>query len=203
MLEKIITIVLIVLAAATAAAVFIGLWWVYKRGGTQKPHVEITPDPKKIDALLQYVENQKRETEEKERIKNLKKSEQREKLEKFKQTRDTLKDDLAAKLDKKEWTPLSKILNSADKGGTGIYILFNDTKNKYYVGQAKALIARIKKHFEIEQIARDFLSGDKISVKVLTAADLGEDYRLDHIEKLGIEIYNADTKGYNKTGGNL
>jgi hypothetical protein len=203
MLERIITIVLILLAAATAAAVFVGLWWVYKKNAPPKPSVEITPDPKKIDALLEYVENQKRAAEAKEQIKNLKKAEQKEKLEKFKQTRDSLKDDLMAKLDKKEWTPLSKILNSADKGGVGIYVLYNETKNKYYVGQAKALTARIKKHFEIEQIARDFLSGDKISVKVLTAAELDSDFRLDHIEKLGIEIYNAETNGYNKTGGNL
>jgi hypothetical protein len=81
--------------------------------------------------------------------------------------------------------------------------LFNESKNKYYVGQAKALTARIKKHFEIEQIARDFWAGDKISVKIITAAELGEDYRLDHIEKLGIELYDAEKNGYNKTVGNL
>ncbi|MDR1917782.1 MAG: GIY-YIG nuclease family protein [Christensenellaceae bacterium] len=207
MLEIIVDVVLIVLAAAVAVAVFVGLWWIYKRGNTPTPtpQVEITPDPdkQKIDALLQYIENQKREAEERERIKNLKKSEQKEKLEKFKQTRDSLKDNLMAKLDQKEWTPLAKILRSADKGGVGIYILHNETKNKYYVGQAKALTARIKKHFEVEQIAQDFLSGDKISVKVLTATELGDDYRIDHLEKLGIEIYDADKNGYNKTAGNL
>jgi alanyl-tRNA synthetase len=205
MLEKIITVVLILLAAAAAVAVFVGLWWLSKKGGEKKRGVEITRDPngQKIDAILQYVENQKREAEERERVKNLKSAEQKEKLEKFKQTRDSLKGYLMAKLDKKEWTPLSKILNSADKGGTGIYVLHNETKNKYYVGQAKALTARIKKHFEIEQIAQDFLGGDRISAKILTAAELGGDYRLDHIEKLGIELYDADKTGYNKTAGNL
>jgi hypothetical protein len=202
MLGDVIIIILIVIAAVAAAAVFVGLWWV-RRGNTPKPPAEISPDREKIDALLQYVENQKRAAEEKERVKDLKKTEQKEKLEKFKQTRDSLKDNLRAKLEGKEWQPLSKILRSADKGGVGIYVLYNETRNRYYVGQAKALTARIKKHFEVEQIARDFLSGDKISVKVLTAAELGDDYRLDHIEKLGIEIYDAEKHGYNKTGGNL
>lgn len=197
----VITVVLIALAILGAAAVFVGLWWL-KRGNT-KPPAEISPDKEKIDALLQFVENQKKEKEAKEQIKTLKKIEQKEKLEKFRQTRDDLKDNLRAKLNDKEWTPLSKILRSGDKGGVGIYVLFNETRNKYYVGQAKALISRIKKHFEVEEIARDFLSGDKISVKVLTAGELGEDYRIDHIEKLGIEIYDAAKDGYNKTGGNL
>jgi hypothetical protein len=195
--------ILILLAVAAAAAVFVGLWWVYKKDNPKKPAVEIAPNTEKINALLEYVENQKREAEERDRIKNLKKTEQREKLEKFKQTRDELKENLRSKLSTKEWVPLSKMLNSADKGGIGIYVLFNESKNKYYVGQAKALTARIKKHFEIEQIARDFLAGDKISVKTLTAAELGGDFRLDHIEKLGIELYDAEQSGYNRTVGNL
>jgi hypothetical protein len=202
MWNDILTVLLIVLAVAAAISVFAGLWWVYKKDGG-KTDIEVTPDKKKIDALLQYVENQKQEAEERQRISNLKKAEQKEKLEKFKQTRDSLKDDLKSKFDTKDWTPLSKILKSADKGNIGIYVLYNETKNKYYVGQAKALVSRIKKHFEVEDIARDFLSGDIISVKVLTAAELSDDYRLDHIEKVGIEIFDAEKSGYNKTTGNL
>jgi predicted GIY-YIG superfamily endonuclease len=202
MWDKIIIAVLIAVAVGTAVAVFVALRWVYKNNG-KKAKVEIMPDKEKIDVLLKYVETQKEEAEAKQRIANLKKAEQKEKLEKFKQTRESLRDELKNKFDMKEWIPLSKILKSADKGNVGVYVLYNSTKNKYYVGQAKALVTRIKKHFEVEDIARDFLSGDSISVKVLTATELGDDYRIDHIEKLGIEIYDAEKNGYNKTGGNL
>jgi hypothetical protein len=195
----IIAVALIAVVLA-AVAVFVGLWWIYRK---PKKDIEITADKGKIDALVRYVENQKKEAEEKQRLVSLKKAEQKEKLEYFRQTREELKNNLRSKLDGKEWVPLQKILDSADKGGMGIYVLHNETKNKYYVGQEKALSARIKKHFEVEGIARDFLSGDKISVKTLSAAEIGEDYRLDHIEKVGIEIYNADMAGYNKTAGNL
>jgi hypothetical protein len=176
------------------------IFFTYKK---PKPHVEVDGDTQKLDVLLTYLENQKQEAEEKLRLVNLKKAEQKEKLEHFKQTREELKDSLRARFDAREWIPLNKILSSADKGGIGIYVLFNETKNKYYVGQAKALSARIKKHFEIETITRDFLSGDKILVKTLTAGELGSDYRIDHIEKIGIELFAADSGGYNKTAGNL
>ena len=85
----------------------------------------------------------------------------------------------------------------------GIYVLYNETKNKYYVGQAKQLYSRIKKHFDIEPIAMDYYHGDTIKVKILNASELSADYRIDHIEKTGIEIFDASTVGYNKTTGNL
>jgi len=106
-------------------------------------------------------------------------------------------------LSAKQWMPLKSILAKLDKGGMGIYVLYNHTQKKYYVGQPKELYTRIKKHFEVEPIARDYLSGDEIAVKILNANELSEDFRIDHIEKTGIEIYNANVTGYNKTGGNL
>jgi hypothetical protein len=166
-----------------------------------KPPVEIDAD--KIDAVLKYVQEEKKQKEEKASILMLKKRERAEQLQHFKQTREELKDSLRAKFDDREWAPLESILHSADKGTTGIYVLYNETKNKYYVGQAKALTARIKKHFEVEEMARDFLSGDKIVCKTLTATELGNDYRIDHVEKVGIEIFEADISGYNKNSGVL
>ena len=49
----------------------------------------------------------------------------------------------------------------------------------------------------------DRLAGDRFQVKFLTTNELDGDYRLDHIEKTGIEIYNSDRTGYNKTTGNV
>ena len=102
---------------------------------------------------------------------------------------------------KKHGQPLQSILDSADKGGVGIYVIHNHTKNKYYVGQAKKLFDRIKKHFSVEQMPIDFLNGDHIYVKFLTANELDADYRLDHVEKTGIEIFESDKTGYNKNAG--
>jgi predicted GIY-YIG superfamily endonuclease len=163
--------------------------------------VEIPADKKKIDALFEFVENQKREQLAKIEEKQLKKLDQKQKLETFKQTREQLKAKLEEIFDAGEWKSLDAILKSADKGGIGIYIIYNKTKNKYYVGQAKALNARIRQHFAVEDITRDFLSGDEIAVKTFSASVLPADYRLDHIEKLGIEIFGENS--YNKTHGNL
>ncbi|MCL2586729.1 MAG: GIY-YIG nuclease family protein [Firmicutes bacterium] len=174
------------------------LLFVYLR---QKSSTEI--QPKDIDVLVDYVKAQKQEADEVARVKLLKKEEQKSKLETFKQTKEQLKEKLKSQIDQKEWKSLNAILSSADKGGVGIYIIFNQTKSKYYVGQAKQINARIRKHFDVPDLARDFLMGDQIHVKFLTANELDDAYRLDHIEKTGIEIFNADKSGYNKTVGNL
>jgi len=82
-------------------------------------------------------------------------------------------------------------------------VLFNASKNKYYVGQAKQIYKRIRDHFAVEDIARDFLQGDEIRAMFLTANELDADYRLDHIERLGIELFDAEAKGYNKKQGSV
>jgi hypothetical protein len=199
------TVIVIAVITFVAVIVILKFWFIFKlqRDSKQQPPVAVDADKAKIDALLKYVEAQKQEAEEKGRLTAMKKAEQKEKLENFKRTKDELKDRLKAKFDGRDWIPLSRILSSADKGNVGIYVLYNETKNKYYVGQAKALYSRIKKHFEVEPIAYDFLNGDKIVVKTLSATEIGNDYRIDHIEKTGIELFSADTDGYNKTVGNM
>jgi len=156
-----------------------------------------------IAALAEYVALQKKEQEEKDAIKFLKKQDQKQKLENFRQTKDSLKNRLKNQFDSKEWVDLERILKSLDKGGIGIYMLYNHTKNKYYIGQAKQLYKRIKDHFVVNQIALDRLNGDQIYAKFITANELDSSYRLDHIEKIGIELYNSDKTGYNKTQGNI
>ena len=173
----------------------------HKQVKPKEPHVQVKQE--NLEALAAYVRAQKEQDEEEQRLKDLKKADMKQKLEAFKQTKEQLKDKLKAQIDQKEWKPLESILKNADKGGTGIYILHNQTKNKYYVGQAKQLFKRVRDHFIVEDVAVDFMSGDKIQVKFLTANELDADYRLDHIEKTGIEIFDADKSGYNKNVGNL
>lgn len=172
----------------------------------QNPLAEVKPE--EIGALAAYVQADLQQKKEAQEMKDLKKAEQRQKLETFKQTRDLLKDNLKNQMDKKQWKPLESVLKSADKGGMGIYILYNETKNKYYVGQAKKIFERIREHFKVEDIAKDYMAGDVIHAKILTAgelgtAELGADYRLDHIEKVGMEIFESKETGYNKNSGNL
>ena len=197
-METILIVVVIVLVIALAIAVS---FLHRNKKDTNTPGSEIDKD--KLDTLVKYVDAQKQEAEQKQELKKLKTAEQKEKLEKFKQTKDELKEQLKSQLDAKEWTPLDKMLKKLDKGSMGIYVLYNETKGKYYVGQSKEIITRIKKHFEVEQIALDYINGDVIKVKILNATELDADYRIDHIEKTGIELFDASGSGYNKTGGNL
>jgi len=174
---------------------------------TPKAPPQAPPGPEighdSIAALAEYVRLQKQQAEAEAELKALRKADLKQKLEVFKQTKEQLKDKLKDQIDQKAWKPLESILRSADKGGTGIYIVHNATKNKYYVGQAKQLYKRVRDHFIVEDMARDYMAGDAMQVKFLTANELDADYRLDHIEKTGIEIFDADKSGYNKTIGNL
>ncbi|MDR0850136.1 MAG: GIY-YIG nuclease family protein [Christensenellaceae bacterium] len=195
-------IIIGIVAGLALLALAIFLFLRNKKKDEKKPK-EVEVKEQNIAALAAFVQAQKEQQEEELRLKDLKKAEMKTKLETFKQTKEQLKGKLRNQIDQKEWKPLEAILKSADKGGVGIYIIYNETKNKYYVGQAKQLLKRVRDHFAVEEIAKDFMSGDKMQVKFLTANELDSDYRLDHIEKTGIEIFDAETSGYNKTAGNL
>ena len=194
MIEAVITLSVVIVALV---CVLVFIWVKHKKPRT--PEVS----PENIKVLAEYVHAQKQQAEAQQQIKELKRADAKVKLENFKQTREQLKDKLRAQFDTKQWEPLNKILSSADKGGVGIYVLFNATKNKYYVGQAKQIYKRIRDHFAVEDIARDFLGGDEINATFLTANELDADYRIDHIERLGIEIFGADKGGYNKKEGSI
>jgi len=157
----------------------------------------------RIDRLVAYVEADQMQEIAKASAKQERIDLRKEQLEVFKQTKEQLKQSLKSKINQKQWKSLESVLESADKGGIGIYVLYNETKNKYYVGQAKQIFKRVRDHFKIEDIARDHVAGDSIKVKFLTANEIGGDYRMDHIEKTGIEIFQSGVNGYNKTAGNL
>ena len=196
-------IVPIVIAILATALVLLAAWAIAHAVTKTKKPPPTEVDSGNIAALAEYVKADKEQKEKQQQLKELQQADRKQKLETFKQTREQLKEKLRAQFDAKEWQPLDKILKSADKGGVGIYVLLNATKNKYYVGQAKQIYKRIRDHFQIEDIARDFLGGDEIRAAFLTANELGADYRMDHIERLGIEIFDADKGGYNKKQGSV
>lgn len=108
-----------------------------------------------------------------------------------------------------EWLP-SKIFLSRGielKGKKGIYIIWNESKNKYYVGQSKDLYSRIcLQHFNNESgecknphFRDDYNGGDIFSICMLECQTKDE---LDNLEKEYIDLFDSFYNGYNKTGGN-
>lgn len=88
----------------------------------------------------------------------------------------------------------------------GIYLIWNKTKNKYYVGQSKNIGKRIfSQHFnngDVKNIifAKDWYNGDEFYYQCILKNDAS--LNLDALEKEYIEKYNSFKNGYNKTGGN-
>lgn len=86
----------------------------------------------------------------------------------------------------------------------GVYILYNESKNMYYVGQAKKVLQRINAHLTGHgngDVYADFKYGD--SFKIRTIAFAGSGYTsIDQLEKDTIASYKAYSKGYNRTRGN-
>lgn len=90
------------------------------------------------------------------------------------------------------------------KNFAGVYILYNKTKNKYYVGQAKQILNRVNAHFTGKgngDVYADYKYGDEFTIKMIALENSG--YKtLNELERNTISVYNAFSKGYNKTRGN-
>lgn len=86
----------------------------------------------------------------------------------------------------------------------GVYILYNHTKNMYYVGQGKKVFQRVNSHFTGHgngDVYADYKYGDKFTIKMIALANSGFG-TLNELERNAITTYNAYAKGYNKTRGN-
>jgi hypothetical protein len=86
----------------------------------------------------------------------------------------------------------------------GVYVVWNKTKDKHYVGQSKNMGKRLNQHFSNGKVrnilfAEDWFAGDDFYYKYYFCQTKDE---LDSLEKEKIEEYNAFGKGYNSTGGN-
>lgn len=87
---------------------------------------------------------------------------------------------------------------------TGVYIIFNKTKNMYYVGQAKKVIQRVNNHFAGRgngDVYADFKYGDDFTIRTIALNSSGYT-SLDRLEKDTIAAYNAYSEGYNRNRGN-
>ena len=86
----------------------------------------------------------------------------------------------------------------------GVYIIFNKTKNMFYVGQSKNVFSRVNNHFTgygNGDVYADFKAGDEFTIKMVSLEGSGCS-SLNELERNYIGIYKAYSKGYNKTRGN-
>lgn len=93
------------------------------------------------------------------------------------------------------------------KARYGVYIIWNKTKNKYYVGQSKDLYKRIfTQHFSYKdcdvknpKFIRDYDAGDEFYLRWEFCNTKDE---LNNLERDYINLYDSFENGYNDTGGN-
>lgn len=86
----------------------------------------------------------------------------------------------------------------------GVYILYNHTKNMYYVGQGKKVFQRVNNHFTGHgngDVYADYKYGDEFTIKMISLENSGFG-SLNELERNTITTYNAYAKGYNRTRGN-
>lgn len=93
---------------------------------------------------------------------------------------------------------------STSKDFAGVYILYNQTKKMYYVGQGKKVFQRVNNHFTGHgngDVYADYKYGDKFTIKMIALSKSGFT-TLNELERNTIRTYDAFLKGYNKTRGN-
>lgn len=86
----------------------------------------------------------------------------------------------------------------------GVYILYNNDKKMYYVGQGKRVFQRVNSHFTGHgngDVYADYKYGDNFTIKMIALRNSGFK-TLNELERNTITTYNAYAKGYNKTRGN-
>lgn len=86
----------------------------------------------------------------------------------------------------------------------GVYILYNHTKNMYYVGQGKKVFQRVNSHFTGHgngDVYADYKYGNEFTIRMIALENSGFE-TLNKLERHTINTYNAYARGYNKTRGN-
>ena len=75
----------------------------------------------------------------------------------------------------------------------GVYILYNNTKNMYYVGQGKKIFQRVNNHFTGHgngDVYADYKYGDDFTIKMIALENSGFS-TLNELERNTISTYNA------------
>lgn len=86
----------------------------------------------------------------------------------------------------------------------GVYIIYNRSRNMYYVGQAKKVLFRLNQHFTGHgngDVYADYIYGDDFILNTIPLTQSGYS-DLDLLEKDMIKHYDACRSGYNRTIGN-
>jgi len=110
-----------------------------------------------------------------------------------------------------EFIPLKTFMGLQYEKIVGCYVIHNTERDKYYVGQSKDVMKRLRTHFRGTVpnnmiFAEDYFSSqlknkdDLFTVKVIRLQTKDE---LDATEKELIEYYDAYFHGYNGTSGNI
>lgn len=93
---------------------------------------------------------------------------------------------------------------SASLDCPGVYLLYNESKDKYYVGQSKRVLTRINQHFTGHgngDLYADYKYQDRFIIRIIRFEGSGF-HSLNELEKSAINTYHAYSRGYNKTRGN-
>ena len=86
---------------------------------------------------------------------------------------------------------------------TGVYVIHNQTQDKYYVGQSKNVIARVRAHLSGRgngDLYADYKYGDQFGVMIIRLIDSEYD-NLDRLEHDMIIYFDAYNNGYNRNHG--
>lgn len=87
----------------------------------------------------------------------------------------------------------------------GVYILFNKTKNLYYVGQGQRILNRVYAHFTGHgngDVYADYKYGDVFTTIKMIGLENSGFSSLNALERNTIMTYDSVAHGYNKTRGN-
>lgn len=108
------------------------------------------------------------------------------------------------KMRNKSFSGRGKALHSNNYNFAGVYILYNRSKDLYYVGQGKQILNRVNGHFTGKgngDVYADYKYGDYWTIKMIALEGCGFN-TLNELERSAIETYGAYQRGYNKTRGN-
>ena len=94
--------------------------------------------------------------------------------------------------------------NALSENFAGVYVLYNQTKNMYYVGQGQRVLSRVNAHFTGKgngDVYADYKYGDLFTITLFALEESGFS-SLNELEREAISAYGAYANGYNKTRGN-